>query len=574
MRHPTETRLYWADQICINQDDEEEKSQQIEIMADVYTRAQNVLIWLGIGTDETDLAMETFPSILEELQEIDHTKEPFGGLQKEMLRYRSSQLGGINRLLCRPWFNRVWTLQEGACAKNGIILCGTKSMSLDTLIEFIKGCRHDRIGHWTQMLEAVVWMHPQDLSTRNFGRHIDTIIKLKHEQSFIADRSHLFRLFIRLRSCGASDDRDFIYSIFRYLPREIQQTIRNKAKYGDYAVEELYQAVARVDLCHYKDALLLSGAGLSQQTLRLPSWVPDWTHRHVCKLFAVLNVMSLDKQGRCLYQASRDTVGDFSLADSDEVLQTHGKILGSVVDVAQQFDIQMTAPLDLADLAKHLFPCLQHCQSQYEKSVQFAKHHLDLFDDNDSITQARLTLVGSLKGDGGGMTSGNVERISSVEEVTSMYEAFEQFQAALSVLVSIPDDEPVTAESQQRYGQILDGMNVQVVSQMIGCMKDACQGRKLFAMQLFHTSHHERKRCIGLAPADARAGDQVAVVFGSPVPYVVRPVTETLEKPTGTKKDSLRHEHFALVGEAFVHGFMDGEAIDLEEVPATHFQFV
>jgi len=43
----TSTRRIWADQICINQKDIEERNSQVAMMKDIYISAQRTLIWLG-----------------------------------------------------------------------------------------------------------------------------------------------------------------------------------------------------------------------------------------------------------------------------------------------------------------------------------------------------------------------------------------------------------------------------------------------------------------------------------------------------------------------------------------------
>lgn len=53
------------------------------------------------------------------------------------------------------------------------------------------------------------------------------------------------------------------------------------------------------------------------------------------------------------------------------------------------------------------------------------------------------------------------------------------------------------------------------------------------------------KRYMGLAAEHVRAGDIVAVLFGAQVPLMLRKIDE----------------HYLLVGEAYVHGIMDGEAL-------------
>lgn len=47
MRHASSRRRLWADQICINQDDIAERSQQVSLMNAIYKGAQHVLVWLG-----------------------------------------------------------------------------------------------------------------------------------------------------------------------------------------------------------------------------------------------------------------------------------------------------------------------------------------------------------------------------------------------------------------------------------------------------------------------------------------------------------------------------------------------
>ena len=52
---------------------------------------------------------------------------------------------------------------------------------------------------------------------------------------------------------------------------------------------------------------------------------------------------------------------------------------------------------------------------------------------------------------------------------------------------------------------------------------------------------------IGMASSKAKPGDVVCVLFGGRVPFSLRKV----------------EDHYNLVGETYVHGFMDGRAVDL-----------
>ena len=58
LRFPDKPRRLWVDQICINQSDVAERSQQVQFMNRVYKHASRVLVWLG--PDDTGLAKPAF----------------------------------------------------------------------------------------------------------------------------------------------------------------------------------------------------------------------------------------------------------------------------------------------------------------------------------------------------------------------------------------------------------------------------------------------------------------------------------------------------------------------------------
>ena len=55
----------WIDQVCINQDDFDERFQQVMLMRDIYTRSQQVYIWLGEYAELCEAAFGIMPKILD-----------------------------------------------------------------------------------------------------------------------------------------------------------------------------------------------------------------------------------------------------------------------------------------------------------------------------------------------------------------------------------------------------------------------------------------------------------------------------------------------------------------------------
>jgi hypothetical protein len=60
----TDTTL-WVNAICIDQSNELERGHQVQQMCKIYSQAEEVIVWLGQATDETDLFMDS----LERLEE-------------------------------------------------------------------------------------------------------------------------------------------------------------------------------------------------------------------------------------------------------------------------------------------------------------------------------------------------------------------------------------------------------------------------------------------------------------------------------------------------------------------------
>jgi hypothetical protein len=58
----TGNRRLWVDSICINQEDNDEKNVQVNMMQEIYQHSSQVLIWLGLPTAESDLLFQTIRS--------------------------------------------------------------------------------------------------------------------------------------------------------------------------------------------------------------------------------------------------------------------------------------------------------------------------------------------------------------------------------------------------------------------------------------------------------------------------------------------------------------------------------
>ena len=107
LRHGSEERVLWVDAVCIDQSNLVEKAQQVGLMTDIYSSSSVVLVWLGPPTEDSDIAMKSIADF-----------------NRDYWQTLPFQIHFID-VLGRPWFTRIWTVQEFALGRNHpMIGCG------------------------------------------------------------------------------------------------------------------------------------------------------------------------------------------------------------------------------------------------------------------------------------------------------------------------------------------------------------------------------------------------------------------------------------------------------------------
>ncbi|KAK7433186.1 hypothetical protein QQZ08_000118 [Neonectria magnoliae] len=157
MRRETEVQTVWADAICINQADNDEKGRQVDLMGAIYERASKVFVWLGEdSTAASKTAFASLASVNKKIStgadkenipssEIDITVSIQGITSGPVTGTRSSlsiDLGplekeSIQKLCQLPWFSRVWVLQEVGLAKTATAFWGDSSIDFSQIAVFI-----------------------------------------------------------------------------------------------------------------------------------------------------------------------------------------------------------------------------------------------------------------------------------------------------------------------------------------------------------------------------------------------------------------------------------------------------
>ncbi|KAL3593271.1 hypothetical protein FPOAC2_07567 [Fusarium poae] len=115
------------------------------MMADIYSVATSVLMWIGEERDDSDLAFESIPTLSRAIEEAQTSETfsaiPFDKANKDLL-LRILELKDPNviqrsqkawaKLHGRCYFKRAWIFQEVILAgSRGTVICGTQQCSWD-----------------------------------------------------------------------------------------------------------------------------------------------------------------------------------------------------------------------------------------------------------------------------------------------------------------------------------------------------------------------------------------------------------------------------------------------------------
>jgi hypothetical protein len=291
-------RYLWADGICINQDDIDEREAQVAQMSSIYKNAENVIVWLG----EPDRYTSTLAKLMnrfqrsrtrseyasKKLEEVTpeavkpRDMEPtnwtsgLGDLFRDVFGYRPSdaEWRAMEYLLKRPWFSRVWVVQEIAMSQNTTIFCGKaafKWTDLSQIVSFL--CRAGR-------------QHIFDHPSGNGLLAASYLARTRDAANSVGPGPELVDLIIAHRRSGATDPRDKIFALLGLASRDDAPFIAFANELvPDYSTsfQTIYIKFTRIMLRAYQDLQFLSHvesrhpASFSEEgVMPLPSWVPDF----------------------------------------------------------------------------------------------------------------------------------------------------------------------------------------------------------------------------------------------------------------------------------------------------------
>jgi hypothetical protein len=317
LRHSSKPRLLWIDALCIDQGNVSERISQVQQMGAIYRSAREVAVWLGPESNTSLRAFEILDAIVAILREksweslpFDHNAPDWLGedyhdrrkADRQMCIYcsffedRKWGLGmeAIEKLLRRPWWQRVWVIQEIALAQEATLYCGRHSANWDAFDEFLQ-----MVSKATSEKES---FHAKPMMTENWldkihnrlsgllpGVMMSNIRQWRNQvQEDSSPEPELMEILNLCRGTMCSDPRDRVYGVLDIFPGTKSN---HPLVLPDYtiSVTKLYSTVTVEKLLRDRtlDTLFMiapnrleflenQSTGSICRDYFLPSWTPDW----------------------------------------------------------------------------------------------------------------------------------------------------------------------------------------------------------------------------------------------------------------------------------------------------------
>ncbi|KAI8959257.1 HET-domain-containing protein [Daldinia sp. FL1419] len=270
----TKDIYFWVDAICINQDDNSEKSKQIPRMAQIYSWASRVIVSV-IATDTLqDSDIELLSDLAGSLESIRDGIQPdetrisldrsFGGNS-----WRKQPYSLLKKLFKLPWFSRIWVRQEVTLAVDWptIILGKHQAHMLDLC------------NLWTIVSEdGYMFDQPQLMGLRDARMMIHNPAEVEEAGLSLGTAEFLLHVILAYGGAEATLPHDQVYGLLGQVYAFIEKT------HGHPLPTQLSPDYTRPyeEVYHEFVAYIFESTGdlrLWETTARkfgvVPSWVPD-----------------------------------------------------------------------------------------------------------------------------------------------------------------------------------------------------------------------------------------------------------------------------------------------------------
>ncbi|OQO13429.1 hypothetical protein B0A48_01657 [Cryoendolithus antarcticus] len=541
----------WIDSICIDLGNDSERASQVSLMHQIYGNAQGAIIWLGEALPGSERGMRLMIAIADQ-----HEREDKG--DPDPMLYDMQAWRDYYEIASRPWFRRIWTLQESILPKGAShtvrYYCGNTfathrvvmRATVATASLVPKKVLPD-LGVWSPM-----WCRRR--------------IYYWHRGDKPGQRISLLALLAYTSFSESSKPVDLIYSLVGCI-NDFDRALIGRPRY-DIPYEAVYTDLTMRWIAAHQSLDIICFAHMFRAAdSDVPSWVPDWKARNSPSTIRAAHTPLLVSQAAntrigslrpkdamdnppdcAVYAASGESALSATFSENDERLTCQGIIidnidgLGAMVDGSDPENITQIEPLIAPTSRSNTQPSVQ---SEPRADISSVRDNiaLSLVLDRrdwcfqypasaDFITAHLLTAVADYE-------AGKRARNFRINEFRAW------FKLSTDFLVRGISLQSAFRPSDFDYAAVLRQPELEHAAWPLRRFTDVTSLQTM-ARRLLVTD----KGFVGMAPRTARKGDVVAVLLGCSVPVVIR---RTAKCEHGDRYD--------LVGECYLHGFMHGQAM-------------
>jgi hypothetical protein len=546
LRLKTQTRLLWADAICINQLDIKERNTQVALMREIYSNCARDIAWLDpmIGKDYNSSEIYGNTKLHRKEEKIKGGMELMHNITQKnpqtlkilQDQYREglfaldyTEQRSLKSLFEKPTlWKRLWVMQELSLAPLVTLMCKGAELQWDQLTALFRDEPYFDAFH----------MYTSSHMRSYYAKFSEVFVPIKlieDQRRLLSQESKLMDVLVRFRATESTNPKDKIYGLLGLVTEDYGIQV-------DYSksIRDLYKqtTVSLINMSGNLDIICQNPferkgepSALQQDpgTPAMPSWVAEFdAKRQDCLplIFAQRNIFNAGTK-RCQTPCRL-------LGSDEDILVLKGIILGTVGPILEKGTPDETEAQDTMRLYLN-GQALSHPQDHLYRPR---------FGDRSTST---------------GETSIRAFWRTLVKDCT-LPPRMRRLRLAEIESLDIYNQETLANEGEQvkTYQIRLDGLySRSALSYDPGDdfdFSNVDSETVIVPAQMMHETHDlmfatTDNGLYMLARPHVQQGDVVAVIDGGRIPMVLRKVV-----------DEGLGDTFKVVCSAYVHGFMDGEA--------------